>query len=92
MIDEVNSHDQLRDHGELLADAAFHRSELVEPASRIPREWVTGTCAIGSVDACVAQLQRFRDAGADEIVTYGSTPRQNEQLARAWAARTVPVA
>jgi hypothetical protein len=45
------------------------------------------TCALGSVDDCVRSLQRFRDAGADEVATYGSTPRQNERLAGAWAAR-----
>ena len=46
------------------------------------------SCAIGSVDECVASLRRFRDAGADEIVTYGSTPGQNAALAAAWGART----
>jgi 5,10-methylenetetrahydromethanopterin reductase len=29
-------------------------------------------------------LQRFRVAGADEIVTYGSSPNQNAALADAW--------
>lgn len=89
VIDRINAHEQLRDHGALLADAAFHRAELVEPAKAIPREWVEGTCALGPVEDCVAQLERFRAAGADEIVTYGSTPGQNATLARAWAARTV---
>jgi 5,10-methylenetetrahydromethanopterin reductase len=45
------------------------------------------SCALGSVDQCVTTLQRFRDAGADEIATYGSTPAQNADLATAWAAR-----
>lgn len=35
----------------------------------------------------MASLEHFRDAGADEIVTYGSTPAQNARLAAAWAAR-----
>lgn len=39
-----------------------------------------------SVGECVATLRRFRDAGADELVTYGSTPAQNAALASAWAA------
>ena len=47
---------------------------------------MTESCALGSVPDCVASLRRFRDAGADEIITYGSTPRQNATLARAWAA------
>jgi 5,10-methylenetetrahydromethanopterin reductase len=32
-------------------------------------------------------LQRFRDAGADEIATYDSTPGQNAGLIEAWRAR-----
>lgn len=46
------------------------------------------SCALGSVDQCVATLARFRDAGADELVTYGSTPNQNAALAAAWADAT----
>jgi hypothetical protein len=42
------------------------------------------SCALGSVTECVQTLQRFRAAGADEIVTYGSTPNQNAALADAW--------
>jgi probable F420-dependent oxidoreductase len=70
-----------------IADAMFHRSELMEPARLVPDEWMTESCALGTVDTCVKQLQRFRDAGADEIVTYGSTPAQNAKMLRAWAAR-----
>ena len=72
--------------GEEIADARFHRAELVEPARLVPDEWMYDSCAIGTVDECVTSLARFRDAGADEIVTYGSTPGQNAALARAWAA------
>jgi hypothetical protein len=42
------------------------------------------SCAIGSVAECVTALRRFRAAGVDEIVTYGSTPGQNAALAAAW--------
>jgi 5,10-methylenetetrahydromethanopterin reductase len=68
-----------------IADNVFHRSELVAAASLIPEQWITESCAIGSVDECLAQFRRYRDAGADELVTYGSTPGQNAGLARAWA-------
>ena len=90
IIERLANHRQLRgqDH---IADAVFHRSELLEPAKLIPDEWMYESCAIGTVDECVAQLQRFRDAGADEIVTYGSTPGQNAKLAAAWAARHAEV-
>lgn len=83
-IAEITAHKQLQTHGAALADAVFHRSQLVDAARRIPREWINETCALGSVSECVAQLERFRDAGADELVTYGSTPAQNAALADAW--------
>jgi 5,10-methylenetetrahydromethanopterin reductase len=85
-IERIGRHEQLSGH-DVIADQAFHRAELLGPASLIPREWVEGTCALGPVDHCVAQLQKFRDAGADEVVTYGSTPSQNGALADAWASR-----
>ncbi|MGH7803768.1 MAG: TIGR03857 family LLM class F420-dependent oxidoreductase [Candidatus Binatia bacterium] len=79
-------HAQLRGN-DVVADARFHRSELLEPAKLVPDEWMIDSCAIGSVAECVASLRRFREAGADEIVTYGSTPGQNTRLAAAWAGR-----
>lgn len=86
IIERLSTHEQLRGHGHL-ADHAFHRADLLEPATLIPDAWMQESCAIGSVSECVEQFQRFRDAGADEIVTYGSTPGQNAELIRAWAAR-----
>jgi probable F420-dependent oxidoreductase len=82
----------LRDHTQFqgmdsVSDLKFHRSELLGPAALLPDEWMRESCALGSVDECVATLQRFREAGADEIATYGSTPAQNAGLASAWAAR-----
>lgn len=53
-------------------------------ASVIPDEYIWDCSAIGTVDECVSNLQRFIDAGADEIVTYGSTPAQNAELVAAW--------
>jgi 5,10-methylenetetrahydromethanopterin reductase len=75
-----------------IADNVFHRSELVTAAGLVPQQWIAASCAIGSVDECVAQLRRFRDAGADELVTYGSTPGQNAPLARASVASKDPSA
>jgi 5,10-methylenetetrahydromethanopterin reductase len=66
------------------ADLAFHREQMMDPASLIPDAWVEESCAIGSVPACVKKLQQFKDAGADEIATYGSTPRQNAGIVEAW--------
>lgn len=75
-----------------LADTAFHRRELLEPARLVPDEWMRTSCALGDVDACVRQLRRFRDAGADEVATYGSTPGQNAGLLAAWRDRAGAVA
>jgi len=79
---------------EKVADRIFHRHQLLAPAEVIPDKWMQDTCAIGSIDNCIKTLRRFRDAGADEITTYGSTPGQNAKLVAAWrestAKRVVP--
>jgi len=83
---EIRSHAQLQGH-DTIADSVYHRAELAEPAKAVPDEWMYESCAIGSVAACADQLQRYRDAGVDEVVTYGSTPGQNGALAREWLVR-----
>jgi probable F420-dependent oxidoreductase len=83
IIERLGSHEQLRG-SEHIADTRFHRAQLLEPAALIPDEWMAESNAMGSVAECLAQLRRFRGAGADEIVTYGSTPGQNAALAAAW--------
>lgn len=84
VLRKLQEHKQFRSSG-AIADSLYHRSELTEPAKLVPDEWMTESCALGPLDQCVKQFQRFRDAGADEIVTYGSTPMQNAKLLRAWA-------
>lgn len=79
----IRGHAQLKGHT-TLADNVFHRSELEEAARSVPDTWMRDSCAIGSVSECVARLRAHRDAGADEIVTYGSTPGQNAGIAQAW--------
>jgi 5,10-methylenetetrahydromethanopterin reductase len=86
-VEKLRAHRQFQGQKEM-ADVAFHRIQLMEPAQLIPDAWMQETCALGSVDECVAQLQRFRDAGADEIATYGSTPGQNAELISAWRTHT----
>jgi probable F420-dependent oxidoreductase len=85
------SHPLLRpDRG--LIDHARHRAEMGELASLVPDEWMRESSAMGSAAECVTTLQQFRDAGADELVTYGSTPAQNAQLASLWrrASSSIP--
>jgi 5,10-methylenetetrahydromethanopterin reductase len=88
VVQKLASHAQFRG-SDAIADARFHRAELLGPAELVPDEWIEESCAIGSVSECVASLLRFRQAGADEIVTYGSTPGQNAGLAQAWAQQGV---
>lgn len=85
-VEKLRSHSQFEGSQEM-ADLAYHRIQLMEPARLVPDEWMKETCALGSIDECVDQLQRFRDAGADEIATYGSTPGQNAGLIETWLTR-----
>ncbi|HWF56107.1 MAG TPA: TIGR03857 family LLM class F420-dependent oxidoreductase [Solirubrobacteraceae bacterium] len=85
-VNELRAHKQLA-ASDKIADRRFHRHELLEPARLVPDEWMQETCALGSIEHCVATLQAFRDAGADEIATYGSTPAQNANLIAAWRVR-----
>jgi 5,10-methylenetetrahydromethanopterin reductase len=91
VVQRLADHELFR-NTDVIADNRFHRAELLGPAELIPDEWMEDSCALGSVSDCVASLRRFRKAGADEIVTYGSTPRQNAGLALAWAAEREGVA
>lgn len=81
VINRLRNHESL---GGERADAKFHRAQLVELSRVIPDQWIEATAAIGSVDHCVSVLQRYRDAGADEIAVYGSTPLENAELIAAW--------
>lgn len=83
----LREHQLFAGHAEM-ADTAFHRIQLLEPARLVPDSWMADSCAFGNVDACVAKLAEFKAAGADEIATYGSTPRQNAALVEAWRARS----
>jgi probable F420-dependent oxidoreductase len=84
----LRDHEQLKDMETMVSDLSFHRAQLLGPASLVPDEWMEESCALGSIDQCVKTLQRFRAAGADELVTYGSTPQQNAALADAWRVST----
>lgn len=58
------------------ADSVLTRQELVEVASVLPAEWTRGAAAIGSARSCHDVFERYREAGADELVLHGSTPDQ----------------
>jgi probable F420-dependent oxidoreductase len=81
--------DKIRGHGQIggssvIADFRYHRTQLMEVAKLVPDEYMEASCGIGSVDQCLKVAKALREAGADEIATYGSTPRQNAALVAAW--------
>jgi probable F420-dependent oxidoreductase len=82
----VQNHSQFRNLDRANADQVFHREQLLEPAQLVPDEWMAQAAAVGSVEHCVRKIQEFKDAGADEVALYGSTPAQNESLLRGWRA------
>lgn len=79
----IREHEMFR-HDPDRIDHHFHRADLMKVADLVPDEWMYGTSLTGSADDCVKKLQEYRDAGADEICFYGSTPAENASLIRAW--------
>jgi 5,10-methylenetetrahydromethanopterin reductase len=65
-------------------DHNFHREDLLDVARLVPDEWMYETSLTGAVGDCVTKMQAYRDAGADEICFYGSTPEENAKLIAAW--------
>jgi probable F420-dependent oxidoreductase len=88
ILDKVRSHPLFQNMTEATADLSFHRDELLEVTRLLPDEWMREAAGIGTIEECVASLRRFKDAGADEIALYGSTPEQNAELVDAWAGRS----
>ena len=85
-VNRMRNHEQFQNL-DRAADLTFHRHQMAGPASVLPWSWIEDCCAIGSPQECATSLQRFIDAGADEVTTYGSTPRQNAALIAAWRER-----
>lgn len=76
---EVKPLERLRSHPLLVgvrgaADSVLTRDQLVEVAATLPAAWTADAAAIGSVRTCREMFERFRAAGADELVLHGSTP------------------
>jgi 5,10-methylenetetrahydromethanopterin reductase len=56
------------------ADSVLTREQLVEVAAVLPAAWTGDAAATGSAATCGQVFQRYREAGADELVLHGSTP------------------
>lgn len=85
--DAVRNHEMFREDPDRV-DHRFHRKDLMEVAKLVPDEWMYETSLAGSIEDCVKKMQAYRDAGADEISTYGSTPAENAGLIAAWREHT----
>ncbi len=89
IVNEIRNHPMFKAKVGLTADQSFRREDqrLIEVSKMVPESWIRACAAVGSVDECVKALQLYRDAGADEIDIYSSTPAQNANLIRAWRNR-----
>lgn len=83
----VRNH-ELFQHDRDRVDHHFHREDLMEVAKLVPDEWVYETSPAGPIKTCVDKMRAYKDAGADEICFYGSTPAENSGLIRAWREHT----
>lgn len=88
VCEDVRNHKQFDGLSEV-ADRIFQRHQMMDVAAVVPDEYMRDCSAFGTVDECVGSLQRFIDAGATEIATYGSTPGQNAGLLSAWRDRSL---
>jgi alkanesulfonate monooxygenase SsuD/methylene tetrahydromethanopterin reductase-like flavin-dependent oxidoreductase (luciferase family) len=83
-MERILAHQQFAQMDRPTADQMFHREQLASPAELVPDEWMRDSCAIGSVDECIARFKELRSAGVDEIACYGSSPSDNQSLIGAW--------
>jgi probable F420-dependent oxidoreductase len=84
----ITDHPMFAPRDGVTADNRFrNREDIMEVAAMVPDDWIHESCAVGSTAQCVAKLQEFRNAGADEIAIYTSAPAQNAGLIAAWRDR-----
>ena len=56
------------------------RELMVAQARTLPPEWLTEGAAVGSVSHCIARLDDYLAAGADQIIIHGATPEHQSLL------------
>lgn len=69
------------------ADSVLERDQMTQVARALPEEWIRSAAALGSPNECWEVFERYREAGADELVLHGSTP---DQLGDVIEARSLP--
>ena len=91
VLDQIRAHPQIAALNGKPADQAFTRQELVEVGRILPQKWIDEGAAVGTAAQCADQLMDYLDAGADEILLHGSSPKDMGplvgELKRALAAK-----
>jgi 5,10-methylenetetrahydromethanopterin reductase len=90
ILREIRNHPMISGD-DVIADFRYHRKDLMQVARLVPDEWMQRSCGIGTVAECLKTARALKDAGVDEIATYGSTPAQNAALVAAWRQAKVEV-
>jgi 5,10-methylenetetrahydromethanopterin reductase len=62
------------------ADSVLTREQLVDVAAALPADWTRDAAAIGSARHCQDVFDKYREAGADELVLHGSAPDRLDAL------------
>lgn len=93
VLDQIRAHPQIASLNGKPADQAYTRQELVEVGKILPQKWIDEGAAVGSAAQCADQLMDYLDAGADEILLHGSSPKDMGplvgELKRALAAKVL---
>jgi 5,10-methylenetetrahydromethanopterin reductase len=91
VLEKIRAHPKIASLNGKPADQAYTRAELVDVAELIPQQWLDEGAAVGTASACADQLMAYLDAGADEILLHGSSPKDmgplTQELKRALVAR-----
>lgn len=75
VLDKVRAHPKIASLNGKPADQAYTRQELVDVGQLLPQHWIDDGAAVGTAARCADQLMSYLDAGADEILLHGSSPK-----------------
>jgi 5,10-methylenetetrahydromethanopterin reductase len=91
VLDQIRAHPKIASLGGKPADQAYTRQELVDVGQLLPQTWIDEGAAVGTAAKCANRLMAYLDAGADEILLHGSSPKNmgplTGELKRALASR-----
>lgn len=83
-VHELLNQDALKNVRRGNIDLSYTREQVAKATQIVPRKWIEDAAAVGTSAECAKSLQRYRDAGVDEIVLYAGPPSANAGLIRAW--------